>query len=153
MTEEHMQIVEINGVKMEVDLRRARVVHENLKIGSAVKLLEKQSYGSPEVRQGVIVGFDLFPELPTITVAYIVADYSGAQLKFAAVNAKTTEKFAMVPCCDDELPLHKDDLIASFDRSITKLEGDIRDVQAKKAYFLKHFDQFFVTTDEPERVF
>jgi hypothetical protein len=147
VTEEHMQIVEINGVKMEVDLRRARVVHENLKIGSAVKVLEKGGYGSPEVRQGVIVGFDLFPELPTITVAYIVTGYDGAELKFAAINAKTAEKFSMVSCHDDELPLHKDDLIASFDRKVTKLEGDIRDLQAKKAYFLRHFDQFFVTTE------
>lgn len=144
---EHMQIVEINGVKMEVDTRQARVVHQNLKIGSAVKVLAKSGYGEPSVHQGVIVGFDLFPELPTITVAYITSDYHGAELKFAAINAKTTEKFSMVPAMDDELPLHKDDLIASFGRKIEKLQGDIRDIEQKRDYFLKHFDQFFVVAD------
>lgn len=148
MTNEHMQIVEINGVKMEVDTRQARVVHQNLKIGSAVKVLVKQSYGDPSVYQGVVVAFDMFPELPTITVAYITSDYTGAELKFAHINAKSVERFSMVPCMDDELPLHKDDLIASFGRKITELERQIRDVEAKREYFLKHFDQFFVVNDK-----
>jgi hypothetical protein len=144
---EHTQIVEINGIKMEVDLRQARVVHENLKIGSAVKVLVKDSYSEPKVYQGVIVAFDMFPELPTITVAYITSDYTGAELKFASINAKSAEKFAMVPAMDDELPLHKDDLIASFGRKIESLAVQIRETEAKRDYFLKHFDQFFVVND------
>lgn len=147
MTNEHSQIVEINGVKMEIDFRQARVVHENLKVGSAVKVLVKSSYGAPSVHQGVIVGFDMFPDLPTITVAYIASDYSGAELKFAAINEKSADAFAMVPSHDDELPLHKDDVITSFGRKIESLEGQIRDIRAKRDYFLRHFDQFFVTTE------
>lgn len=138
-------LVEINGVKMEVDLRSARVVHNNLKIGSAVKLLLKSTYGEPKVCQGVIVAFDAFPELPTITVAYVKTDYTGAELHFAHVNAKTTESFSMVPCVDDQLPIDRTDMIQSFGRKIEAKQQEIRDLEAKREYFLKHFDQFFVT--------
>ncbi len=148
--EQKTQIVEINGQKMEVDLRHAKVIHQNLKIGTAVKLLEKSSYGGSEVYQGVIVGFSMFTDEPTITVAYITSSYSSAELKFAHINEskKSKEKWSLVPCVDDELPLNKVDLIASFDRKIEGYYRDIRDAEEKKAYFLKHFDQFFVVEDE-----
>lgn len=144
------QVIEINGQKMEVDMRHAKVVHQNLKIGSAVKLLEKSSYGGSEVYQGVIVSFSMFTDQPTITVAYITSSYSNAELKFAHINEsdKSKEKWSLVPCVDDELPLNKTDLIASFDRKIEGHHRDIRDIEEKKSYFLNHFDQFFVVEDE-----
>lgn len=145
MNNETMQIVEINGVKMEVDMRHAKVIHENIKVGSAVKLLVKSSYGEPEVHTGVVIGFLPFEELPTIQVAYLASSYASADLKFANINAKSAEKFSLVPCYDDELPINRQDMIAKFDRQVAAKEAEIREIQDKKAYFLKHFDQFFVT--------
>lgn len=78
-------IIEINGVKMEVDLRHATIIHQNLKIGSKVKVLDKSSsYSGVQVYAGIIVGFENFPSLPTITVAYIKTGYgTESPLKFA----------------------------------------------------------------------
>lgn len=143
MTEEHMQIVEINGVKMEVDTRNAKVVHENIKIGSAVKVLAKTGYSEPNVYTGVVIGFMAFSEMPTITVAYVTSSYSNAGLEFAHINEKSAEKFSIVPCYDDELPINREDMIEKFHRQIEQKEAEIREVKDKKAYFLKHFDQFF----------
>ena len=140
---ESTQIVEINGVKMEVDMRHAKVVHDNIRVGSAVKLLEKNSYGSPEVYTGVVIGFLPFDEMPTIQVAYVKDSYASADLLFANVNEKSADKFSLVPCYDDELPINREDMISKFDRKVQKAEAEIREIQDKKAYFLKHFDQFF----------
>jgi hypothetical protein len=57
-------IIEIGGVKLEVDLRSAKRIDE-LKIGSRVKCLQKPSYGEMKTLPGVIVGFEPFPSLPT----------------------------------------------------------------------------------------
>jgi hypothetical protein len=138
-------VIEINGVKMGVDLRRAKILHEELKIGSRVRIMIKNDYSGPQVHTGVIVGFDAFPDLPTIHVAYVVGEYNGADLKFAFVNAKTDKSFTIVPAADDDLPIKKEDLMASFDRKVEKLESDIRELQDKKRYFTKYFDQFFQT--------
>ena len=54
------EIVEINGVKFEVDLSKATVVSE-YQIGSKVNvLLEKDYNGKREVVPGVICGFNNF---------------------------------------------------------------------------------------------
>lgn len=143
MNEDHMQIVEINGVKMEVDTRNAKVVHENIKVGSPVKLLVKSSYGSPDVHTGVVIGFMAFDELPTITIAYVKNSYGDADLEFAHINSNSADKFSIVPCYDDELPLNRNEMITKFDRQVGKKEAEIREIENKKAYFLKHFDQFF----------
>lgn len=140
---ESTQIVEINGVKMEVDMRHAKVVHDNIRVGSPVKLMVKSSYSQPEVYTGVVIGFLPFEEMPTIQVAYIKSDYGTADLHFANVNEKSAESFSLVPCYDDELPVNREDMISKFDRQVQKAEAEIRAIQDKKAYFLKHFDQFF----------
>lgn len=145
-----MTVVEINGVKMEVDLRQARIVHQNLRVGTKIKLLEKSDYGQPEVYPGVIVGFEPFHDLPTIIVAYVKTGYASAELKFAHINANTGKKWDLVPSIDDELPISKADVLAIFDRDISKKQQEIEDIESKKAFFLKHFNKFFVTAESME---
>lgn len=143
-------IVTINGVKMEIDLRQATIVHENLRVGSKVRLLEKGgTYSGPEVYSGVIVGFEPFETLPTIIVAYVKADYSTSELKFAFVNSKSADKWDLVPTLDEDMPIKKEDVIASFNRQIEKNQAAIQEIEAKKAYFLKYFNQYFVPVKEP----
>ncbi len=146
-TNDEFTVIEINGVKMGVDLRRAKILHEELKIGSRVRVMVKNDYSGPQVHTGVIVGFDAFPDLPTIHVAYVVGEYNGAELKFAFINAKTDKNFCIVPAADEDLPIKKEDLLQSFDRKVEKLQSEIRELQDKKRYFLKYFDQFFKTED------
>lgn len=137
-----MTIVEINGVKMEVDLRHAKIVHENLRVGTKVKVLTKNDYSGPSVYAGVIVGFEPFPSLPTIIVAYIDTSFTGG-LKFAYINSKSAEKWEIVPALDDELPIAKNDVLAQFDRQIEQKEAELRDLNAKRDFFLRHFNAYF----------
>ena len=59
MTEEQIVTIEINGVKMDVDMRHAKVRKtESLKVGDRVKLLQKKYGNSYEVNAGVVIGFD-----------------------------------------------------------------------------------------------
>lgn len=148
-----MTIIEINGVKMEVDLRRARVVHDNLRIGSKVKILAKSGYGGPSVYPGVIVGFDAFATLPTITVAYVVHSYASAELKFAAINAKSAETYEMVPSQDDDLPVERGFVMEAFARQIDTKRREIEDIEAKRDYFARMFGVYFSrATQDTEQI-
>jgi len=138
---EEKTIIEINGVKMEVDLRSAKRVDE-LKVGDPVKVLIKE-YSDYKIHQGIIVGFDMFQELPTISLAYIESSYSETALKFKFFNSKT-EGIEIVPANDDDLlSLEKDDVIKGMDREITKAELKVRELEAKKEYFLTKFGAFW----------
>lgn len=137
-----MTLIEINGVKMEVDLRHAKVVHENLRVGSKVKVLEKGAYSGVAVWAGVIVGFEPFPSMPTIIVAYMDTGYSGG-LKFAHINSKSADKWELVPAVDDELPIAKDDVLARFDRDVEKKQVEIDELQRQRDFFLRNFNAYF----------
>ena len=143
-------IIEINGVKMEVDLRHAKIVHENIKVGSKVKLLEKSAYSAPSVHPGVVVGFEPFTDLPTIIVAYVKIGYGEGGLNFAYINAQSVEKWDMVPSLDDELPINQADVLGSFEREAAKSRAVLNDIEAKRDYFLRHFNQYFAPSKAPE---
>ena len=142
-------IIEVNGVKMEVDLRHAKVVHENLRVGSKVKILSKAGYSGVQVYAGVIVGFEPFPTLPTIIVAYVDTSYSGG-LKFAHINTKTVEQWEMVPSIDDEIPVEKSDVLARFDRDIDKKRDEVAELERQRDFFLSHFNMYFAKFEKTE---
>lgn len=143
MSNETTTIIEVNGVKMEVDLRQARVVHENLRVGSKVKVLEKGGYSGPTVYAGVVVGFELFHDFPTIIVAFVKTGYSNPGIEFAYINSKSAEKWDMVPSMDDDLPVQKGDILSHFDREIEKKRAEMGDLEAKRDFFLRHFNHYF----------
>ena len=138
-------IIEINGVKMEVDLRHAKVIHQNIKVGSKVKLLEKPGpYASAtSVHPGVVVGFEPFDTLPTIIVAYVKIGYGDGGLHFAYINAKSAERWDMVPSLDDERPIEQSDVIGYFKREEEKKLAELTDIRGKRDYFLRHFNSYF----------
>ncbi len=139
------QIIEINGVKMEVDLRYAKRV-DRMVVGSRVKLLTTENqYGtkSNKVYPGVVVGFEPFTDLPTIIVAYLDIDYSGANLKFAYINTGSKEKYDIILSVDEELPIQKADVLGKLDRDIEKKREEIADLELKRNYFLSHFNRYF----------
>jgi hypothetical protein len=138
-----MTVIEVNGVKMEVDLRHAKIIHTNIRVGSKVKVLAKGSYSGPEVYPGVVVGFEPFTDLPTIIVAYIKNSYASAELAFAYINSKSADKWDLVPAVDDELPLNKADIVSYFDRDISKKQQEIADIEAKRDFFLRNFNTYF----------
>jgi hypothetical protein len=149
MNAEHTKVIEINGIKMEVDLRTARRI-ENFRVGDAVKiLLTGSSYSSPEVHPGVIVNFEDFPTMPTIVVAYVKQGYGGG-LEFAYVNAKSADKYELVASTEDsQLAVSKSRTLEHLDREIEKHHAEIKELESKRKYFLERFGVYFGKVTEP----
>lgn len=136
------QIIEVNGIKMEVDLRQARVI-ENYKVGDNVKVLIK-NYSGYENHPGVIIGFDQFNMLPTINICYVDMSYSKAEVKFIYLNEKT-ENVEIVHMSEHELKIDRNKAIDYLDRVIFKASEELLELQRKKEYFIDKFNQHFVS--------
>jgi len=140
------KIIEINGVKLEVDMREAREI-SSYKVGDKVKLLVKE-YSSYQPYFGTIVGFDNFQNLPTITVAYLKTDYNGADIKFAYINAKSSDKDSnfvaeICPARDVDAVLEKGTIVEQFDKQILKAREQVNELERKKKFFLDNFGKYF----------
>lgn len=147
MTDKDAQttIVEINGVKLEVDLRTAKRI-DTLRIGDRVKCLVKD-YNTWRTCPGVVVGFEPFKALPTIVVAYLDVKYNGDLLAFKSFNAEV-EGFEIVADLDhNALEVDKAHIMSQFDRDATKKRQELEDIEAKRQYFLDHFGRYFTDKD------
>ena len=133
------RIVEIDGVKVEVDLRTAKRV-DTYRVGDNVKILDKQ-YSDYKVKPGIIVDFAEFQELPTIVIAVFDegAWSSSPRIEFIYYNTKTADKTEIVPATEDEIRLTKDGVIEKFEREIQKKKNEYTDLQNQLEYFKKHF--------------
>jgi hypothetical protein len=135
------QVIEINGVKLEVDMRYAKRIEE-LQIGSRVKCLVKE-YSDTAVYPGVIVGFDAFPSKPTINVCYMKTNYSGCDLVFKAVNVDTKD-FEIVGDVDNNaLDVDKSHTLKVFDRELQTKQSELDAIKAKRAFFEEKFAIYF----------
>lgn len=140
-----LQVIEINGVKLEVDMRYAKRIEE-LRIGSRVKVLDSTGYGDAKVHPGIVVGFEPFASLPTIVIAYIEAGYSDVGLKTVSYNAKT-EKIEIVASVDDDFSVSKSEVLGWFRRERQKLAEKSAEIDAKEQFFLERFKAYW--RDEP----
>ena len=140
MSDENKRIIEINGVKMEVDLRHATQVYDNIRIGSRVKVLDKE-YSEAKVHHGVVVAFDNFREKPTITVLAVKQSYNGAELQFFYIHQDS--KAEMVPATDWLPEIEKGRVVDKLDREILKKQQEIEDLEIKKKLFLDQYGQHF----------
>lgn len=139
------RIIEVGGVKLEVDMRHARVV-DSYRVGDNVKVLLKTYGDSFESHAGVIVGFDNFQMRPTVVIAYLKTEYSGADIKFFYLN-KDSKDVEICPMIGDELIIDKGRVVDLLDRSIASKEKELEDVKTKKAYFLTNFRRHFGNTE------
>lgn len=139
--EKEIKIVEINGCKFEVDLSTARKVEE-FRVGDKVKVLKKSYNDSYEVFPGIIIGFEWFESLPTITVAYLKIDYSEAKIEFVYYNSKTKD-VELSHSQNTELLIEPSEIMAKMNKEIIKKEQEIKEIKTKQGYFLKHFGKFF----------
>lgn len=119
--EDSKRIIEIDGVKVEVDLRTAKRV-ESFKVGDNIKILDKE-YDTYKVKPGIIVDFAEFQELPTI-IYY---------------NKNTSKKVEIVSCSEDEIKVSKEGVIERFEREIQKKKNEYEDLKNKLEYFKTHF--------------
>lgn len=135
------QIVEINGIKLEIDMRYAKKI-ENYKIGDNVKVLIKKYSDNYESYPGVIIGFDQFESLPTITICYVELSYDAADIKFININLKTKD-CEIVHLSDHERAIDKKRAIDLLDRMVLKGESDLDELKRKRQYFIDKFNQHF----------
>lgn len=136
------RIIEINGIRMEVDLRNARRV-DSFRVGDPVKVLRK-SYGTTyNTYPGIISGFDEFKNLPTITVAYM----KDGALEFVGINAKT-EDVEIVQADRDTLHMEKADVLRLMDRQLAEAEMKVADLKQRREYFLARFGAYFAPSEQ-----
>ena len=135
------RIIEIGGVKVEVDLRYAKQV-ESYKIGDNVKVLKKEYSDIFKSHPGVIIGFDNFQERPTIVIAYLKQDYSNSRVEFLYLT-KDSRDVEICPMIGEDLIINKTSVIETLDREIIKKEQELIEVKSQRAYFLENFGKYF----------
>jgi len=141
-----MRIVEINGIKLEIDERTARTV-ESYRVGDRIKVLVKE-YSAYAVYPGVIVGFSDFKDLPTIDIMYVTRGY-GAEFRFISINAQSTET-GIAPSNEAEVLLDKQGVMNELDRQERQAEVALADIRKKREYFTKRFAAAFGETAQKE---
>jgi hypothetical protein len=141
--EEFKRIVEINGIKVEVDLRTAKRI-ESFKVGDCVKILVKEYSDNFKSYPGVIVGFDEFQNRPTIIVAYINSGYSSTELKFAYIN-RDSKEFELAALQDFETKVSFNEIQKQFDKKIQDKKDDLKKAIAEKEWFNSNYSKYFGT--------
>ena len=136
------RIVEINGVKLELDMRQATLQSiDAFKVGDSVKVLVK-NYSDYASHAGVIVGFDAFKNLPTIIVAYLKISYSDAKLEFAYINAQSTD-VELCAASPNDVPFERATVLQAMDRDIATKKEAAAQAENNKAMFLSMFNRYF----------
>jgi len=135
------RIIEINGIKMEVDLRDAKVV-ENYKVGDNIKVLVKDYGSSYYSYVGTIIGFDNFEKLPTVVIAYLKTEYGSGDIKYLYFNNETKDA-EITQLNDWDIPVTKTEILNRFDKEVATKEMEIKDIQNKKTLFETLFGKYF----------
>ena len=137
---EEKRIIEVNGVKIEVDMRYARRIDE-FRVGDTVKVLDKRN-NKNEMRSGVITDFANFKELPTIIVAvYKAGDFwSAPSIEFIYYNSDTKD-IEIVGVNAQEIIVSHDTIVQRFNDEIAKKRKEMNDLIVKRDTFLQYFCQ------------
>lgn len=135
---ENKRIIEVNGVKLEVDLTSAKRIDE-FRVGDTVKVLDNRN-DKNEVRTGVITDFANFKDLPTIIVAiYKAGDYwSKPTIEFFPYNSNT-EGIEIVGVSAEEIIVSRETIVQKFDDEIAKKRDELNDLIIKRDTFIKYF--------------
>lgn len=138
------RIVDVGGIKMEVDLRFARKV-DYFHVGDPVKpLMKKSGYNERDhvVYPGIIVGFEEFEKLPTIVVAYLHKDYSEASLRFKYINEETKDLEIIHQTGTDRI-INKKTAVEAMNQKIMEKEKELAGLKMKRDFFLQNFGEYF----------
>ena len=135
---EEIRTIEVNGCKLEVDLRYAKRI-DVFKVGDTVKVLDKRN-GKNDLKAGVITDFANFKELPTLMVAvYKSGDYwSAPTIEFIPYNAET-EDIEIVGVSAEEVIVSRETIVKKFDDQIAKKRDELNDLIIKRDTFVKYF--------------
>jgi alpha-galactosidase len=138
---EEKRIIEINGIKMEVDLRNAKRI-DTFKVGDPVKVLDL-NYSQGCIKAGVIVGFAEFQKKPSIEIMVLDDGYNGVDFKFITVSNETDSKYEVVHYNNYEKIFTQSNVIDKFNREIEKKKIEITELERKKKYYVDDFSKAF----------
>lgn len=141
--ETEKRIIEINGIRMEVDLRDCKVV-DQYKVGDNIKVLVKD-YSDYKSYVGTIIGFDNFETHPTVIIAYLATKYNEADIKYIYFNSDTKD-VEITGLNDWDIPITKTEILKRFNSEVEKKEMEIKDIKNKKSLF----DTFLANTLKTE---
>lgn len=146
MEEQTTRIIEINGVKMEVDLRQAKKI-DVFKVGDPVKVLRIRgdSYNSTQIYPGVIVGFAEFSKSPAIEIMVLKEDYNGVTFDFITITQEDKEDFEIIHYNNCERLFTQSSVIGKFDKQIEKKKIELMELERKKKYYIEDFQKAFET--------
>jgi len=143
MSDENKRIVEINGTKIEVDLREAKVI-ESFKVGDPVRVFHPDgNHRGAEIRPGVIVGFCEFSNNPAIQILELKQDYSGVTFNTIVVANGINSDVQIAPYNKYEGIVSQSEVVTKFDRLIQQKELELADLKLKKKYFIDDFAKAF----------
>jgi hypothetical protein len=143
MSVENKRIVEINGVKVEVDLRTAKVI-DFFKVGDPVRVFHpKNDYSNAEIHPGVIVGFCRFSENPAIEIMELKSDYYGISFEIVVIAEGINNNLQIAAYDKYEGLISQADVVTKFDRLIQQKELELSDLKLKKKYFIDDFAKAF----------
>lgn len=145
----NLQVIEIKGVKFEVDLREAKRIHE-YRVGDPVKVLVKEYQDNWKSYTGIIADFIEFQNQPTIVIAYLKIDYSEAKIEFVNINTNTKEEIEIAPLSIYEVEIKKSDVMSMMDKQIEKKREEINEIEYKKNLFEANFGKFFKEFNKKE---
>lgn len=136
------KIVEVNGVKLELDMRQGTLRNvDSFKVGDNVKLLKKE-YETYKSYPAVIVGFDEFPNMPTIVIAYLESSYGSNDIKFAYINSASKD-LELCSMNTMEVVINKSLVLDQIDRLIDAKEREVTELKTKRSYFVDMFGRYF----------
>jgi len=141
MDNEDKRIIEINGVKLEVDMRTAKRV-DTFKVGDPVKILCTEYQNQSVVRPGVIVGFAEFASGPAIEIMMLKDEYNGVSFEFITMS-KETKKYEICLFNRYEKLFMKGNVLDRFDKEVEKKRLEIEEIKLKKEYFINEFQKAF----------
>lgn len=130
--------IEVNGVKLEVDMRYAKRI-DVFQVGDTVKVLDKRNNRN-DLRTGVITDFANFKDLPTMMVAvYKAGDYwTAPTIEFIPYN-NDTKDIEIVGVSAEELIVSHETITQKFDDEIAKKRDELNDLIIKRDTFVKYF--------------
>ena len=139
--ETEKRIIEINGIKMEVDLRDCKIV-DQYKVGDNIKVLVKDYSSSYSSYVGTIIGFDNFETHPTVVIAYLATKYDSAEIRYIYFNSETKD-VEITGLNDWDIPITKTEILKRFDKEVDTKEREIKDIKNKKNLFETLFGKYF----------
>lgn len=146
------RIIEIDGMKVEIDLESARRI-DTFRIGDNVRVLEKTS-NPVKVKNGIITAFNNFKDEPCITVAvFDNGDYwTAPSIKFIYIHSGMDNEYEIVLASEDEIKVSGEGVVERFEQKIFQKQQEVNQLREQleyfKAYFMKQKQEVTDDTDQ-----